>query len=401
MRQFPNFVAKAAQGLMKDRLSGKSRSGRPTRVIVRRGSRRSSYRGKPRRVKRYRKRRIKRRSGAVGRGRLRRRKRTSLGSLMWRKLCTPMTYKATTAGASTGIQGQRSWVQYELGGETFITTLGNKHPSNFLFDTAGGVSSSTATLQDTGGFNYQLCIRKLVHDMRIQNRSNSSMELKMYECVIRHDVPNGSITRTSTGILPFFVDSMDTPTYIGQSLSNIAPGQATYPTGLTHAYQHPAFTPYMSNEFCSFFKIVKTTTMTLDPNEIVQKVFTMRPKNIKGSMINSGASLEWQKGWSKIVLFSWVGMPVDDGTTSNLTKAKTDLFLQDEVTAKFHFMPGMEPLANVSFTNDFNGIGTAYSFNPTGFTPVVPASDTIQVIPGYASTSGTVTATDTAPSAAP
>lgn len=320
------------------------------------------------------------------------RKRSSFLGKIWRALCTPMVYKSTIAQAYGGTQGLRSWKAVELAGENILTTLGNKHPSNFLFNTS--VGTSTVTLQDPGGSNFTLCIDKFIWDTRIQNRSNASMELKIYECVVRNDIATSQIGTGATDVLGLFSASVDNGTgfFVGQNMSNLAPNQVAFPTGVSHHWQHPAFTPFMSNEFCTFFKVKKVHSRVLTPNEVWPMKFYLPKKSVKGSHIFSSSSYEWEKGWSKVLLFSWVGQPVDDNSVNNQTKAKIDLFIQADITVKYHFTPGDEHLVNLAYGNDINSIGQQYQFNPSGFVAVVPASEVIETV---------VQPADTVPNAAP
>lgn len=342
------------------------------------------------------------RSSGGGRGRIRKKRfgkkrprkgkgKGVLGALV-RRLTTPMTYKATVANNGVGFQNLRQIMGYYLGGEAMLQTLAAKKPSNFLFNTALS-TSSTAVLQDPGGTNYRLCVDRWIHDMRIQNRSNASMELTVYECMVRHDVASGTLPLGSSSIQALFNDAVDLPTFIGQGLNNLGPGQAVLPTGMTHNYQNPTFTPYDSNEFCTFFKVVKTKKVMLGPNEIMPMKYNMRAKSFRGDRLSSLLCYEYLAGWTKLLLFSWVGMPVDDGTTANQGKAKCDLFIQDNLIIKYHFAPGTSHLVNYQYGNAFSGTSTTYSFNPAAFTGVVPASDTIEVVPGTANF-GTAAATD-------
>ena len=400
-------AARWAGNRIRDAISNRGRTARsatfarsrniPVRQFVRGNSTPSRYAAgssSRRRLKRGRKRNRRRRSNKKTRG------TSGVLSKLVRRLCTPMTYKTTYAQNGQGNQGLRSYFSLCTGGENLITTIGAKHPSNFLFNTAHG-SSSTATLQDQGGSNWNLQLNQLIWDARIQNRSNASMELKMYECLVRHDISSSSLSNANQSLSAIFQQSLDTPTYVGQDLSNLGPGQAALPTGVSHEWQLPTFTPYMSNTFCTFFKIIRQKSMTLSPNEIVPMKFHQRKKLFKGSHIQSSNSYEWQKGWSKIILFTWVGMPIDDGTTSNQSKAKCDLFIQADVCVKYMFVPGTEPLVNFDFSNNLNYDTNTYRLNPTAFSSVIPASDTIEVVPGYTSTGGTTTATDTAGGFAP
>jgi len=301
---------------------------------------------------------------------------------LWRSLCAPQTYKETIAWSREGIQGQRQWASLALGGYTMVNqVIATRRPSNFLFNTAGGVTS-TATLQDIGQNDWRAKITNLLFDARIQNRSNASMELKIYHCVVRHDVSslNMGLSLTAAWQAMFERNTDNQATNIGSGLNNLGPNQEAAPTGYTHNWQHPSFTPYLSNEFVQYFKVLKTESLRLGPNEIVSRVFKMRPKVLKGAQIVSPNSTEWQRGWSKMILFSWVGMPVDDDTVNNQSKAACDLFVQYDSTLKWFYMPGASPLVNFGYGNsDINNLTSAYRLNPATFTPQIPATGIVQV----------------------
>lgn len=347
------------------------------------GRRRRSSRGKLRTFRKG------NRRGRRGRPRRSRRGKTQSRLLghMFKRLCTPMGYHATVAHAYSGVANLRSNVFEMLGGEIILRTLGAKHPANFLFDTVQG-TASPAVLSNFGGDNWQLSIDKFVHDLRIQNRSNASMELKIYECVIRHDVANSAIATSAgpAGIVSAMFDGNLLPTFAGAALNAVGPNQAALPTGMTSQSQHPAFTPYQSEAFVSTFKILKTHSMKLAPNEIISRKFALKPKLFKAQWLLSNGANEWISRWSKTLMFSWVGMPVDDGTLSNQGKAKCDLFLQNTVHVNYHFLPGTTQLQNFSYTDDYNTSGQKYNFNPAGFTHVIPASDTIETVAAPADT---------------
>lgn len=320
-------------------------------------------------------------------------RKNGFNSTMWKALCTPQIYKETYAFSRNGTQGQRTWASQEIAGYAFInTTVAAKRPSNFLFNTASG-ASSTAVLQDLGQNNWQVQINKCSINTRLQNRSNASMELKIYECLVRRDVQSSAFDKGIDSWQRAFQANMDPNTLVGSAQNNVGPGQAANPSGLAHMWQHPTFTPYMSNEFVNFFKILRTYSYNLGPNEIIQKRFSLSKRKFKGAMIETPSSCEWQKGWSKMILYSWVGMPVDDGTSANQSKAKTDLFIQTDFYAQWHYLPGQSPLYNIGFGNPTeNSITSTYRLDPAGMTSVIPACATIQV---------PASAADTCPLAAP
>nr|WAE42676.1 MAG: capsid protein [Cressdnaviricota sp.] len=313
------------------------------------------------------------------RKKLRRRKGRSSGGLMkkmFNKLCSPMTYKTTFAWAESGTANLRQLGWLEMGGASIVNTLGLNRPSNFLFDSVLGTANN-AVLQDYSGQNWSMRINKYLYDSRIQNRSNASMELKIYECVIKHDAPSSQFPNGLANMDSIFASALDTPSFAGITQANIAPNQQGAPTGVSHYWQHPAFTPYLANNFKDYFRILKTHSHVIGPNEIVKKKFTQKPRTFKGQYITGGAT-EWLRGWSKVLLFSWVGQPNDDGTTAHQGKAKCDLFVEVDVTVKYHFQPGSQPLVTLNFTNDEDGVGQGYSFNPAGFTAAIPVDEVVQ-----------------------
>lgn len=353
-----------------------------------------------------------------------RRHASKLQSILYKHLCTPQVIKWTYANSYSGTQGQRQYTSHFLGGEQLIKYLALKRPSNFLYDTSTPSGTLGGTYQDLGQQNWLLHIDKVLFNFRVQNRSNASMELKVYECVIREGCDVNVLgINSKTAIMDLIKSGVDKATNIG-SQGNAGPGQQDTTTGVGSVADLPTCTPYDSNPFTSSFKVLRQASHKLGPNEIKTMAVNLRPRMFKGSWINSGTSGEWQRGWSKVILFSWVGQPVDDGSLNKNTKAICDLSFQYDAMVKFHFMPGQQKLVNFvmntpgstsggisqygpqffGYSNGDSAVsGTAnqYYADPAGFTAVVPASETVQTVPGYNSTGGTVTATGTAPSSHP
>lgn len=313
------------------------------------------------------------------------RKYKSVNKLLWKRICTPQTVKSTWAYALAGKQGQRQWMPMMMGSLGQIQAeVAARRPTGFLTAGQRG-SASIQTIFEYGQQNWQAVIQSLVYDTRIQNRSNATMELKIYECAMRHDVPSGSLN-AQTGFLSMFSRDMDNPTFVGSGNSNQGPNQENLPTGITNNYYHPAFTPYMSNEFVNTFKILKTHRVNLGPNEVLHKKFYCKKNaTFKGQYIDGATSTFWQKNYTKYLLFSWVGQPVDDGTVVKQTKARCDLFIQSDITMKFHFWPGEEPLYNISYSpaNFVGGTTNQYKLNAADIAaPVIGASEVVENVTG-------------------
>lgn len=297
-----------------------------------------------------------------------------------------MSIKDQWATATAGTQGLRTNAAFVMGCNSLIQTLGGKRPSNFLFNTNHD-SSSVATLQEPSGTNYRMAITKFLWDTRIQNRSNAHMELKIYECVIRHNTPSSALSDSgaTAAIQTLFSDAVDVGGYVGQTESNLGPGQAAYPTGVSHGWQHPAFTPFNSNEFVSTFKIQKIHSRILGPNEILPMKFYLRRKFLRGSHIH-GPNAEWQRGFTKLLLFSWVGQMIDDNSLTAQTKAKCDLFVQVEQKVDYHFLPGSEPLVNYAWgatsAHEYGGATQNYKFDPSTAGMKIPAEGIVETVAG-------------------
>ncbi|QNG41098.1 capsid protein [Antarctic virus 3_V_CPHALFsw003Ad] len=353
--------------------------GRRTRIP--RSRKRSSYRAKSRRPSRRPSRRgSSKRSGG------------SVLSKVVRSLTTPQTYKSVVAENYAGSQALRSVYGLALGGELILRRLAEFRPIGFLWNSTAYTASNIGYKDMSQGDNYNLCIDKYIWDTRIQNRSNASMELKVYECLVRRDIPGGAAGHGQTKFDPaiIFNRDLDLP-----PSAETSPNQTPYvdlaPAGVTHSFQHPGFTPYQSQTFTTAYRVVKTHKYDLSPNEIIQKKFYCRAKTFKGRWLSATASSQWQANWSKLILFSWVGMPVDNGITSGkMSRAKCDLFVTSDVTIKYHFTPGNPPMSRFRYGNQINLDIDNYEFNPTAFVPVIPASDTIQT-----------TTTDSAPPETP
>lgn len=361
---------------------------------------RSSYR-KSVPLRSTKRKRISSKKGGKGLAKYKRHQRR-LQHALFKHLCTPQVLKWTYAKTISGTQGQRTYAALFLGGESLVQYLGTKRPVNFLFDAAPSASTTTSgNLQDIGQKNWIVNVDKVLYDMRIQNRSNASMELKIYECVARRDFPLG--VDTQLWVTNMFSASTD-PSGGSGSTGNAGPAPDTLTTGVTARWQLPTSTPYDSNEFTKAFKITRQTSVKLGPNEIMPMKEYLKSKMFKASWIYSAESKEYYKDFSKVLLFSWVGQPVDDGTITKSTKAVTDLSIQYDGYVKYHFLPGQEKVVNYvmntptstaggtaqygpqfyGYSNADIGSGTTnqYDANPSGFTPVIPATETVQTISG-------------------
>lgn len=359
----------------------------PSAHRSRRARRRMQYSGNPTSY-RFLKRKISRR---MKYGRLNRRRRSvragGLSKLLWRRLCTPQTIKENVAFNREGNLGCNQFFGMPLGGVTSVKACAAKRPSNFLFNTAK-TTSDTATLQEYAKDNWTMKVTRWFQKFWIQNRSNASMELKIYVCHYRRNQNLASMDSSPTGPIGLFEFDDEAGTYVGDRV--LGPDQAAKPTGVTKHWQHPGFTPFDSPRWCQYMKVEKTHSYVLQPNEILRTSFSCPPKLFKGSWINSPGALEHQGRFSRYLLFQWIGMPVDNGTTSAQSRAVCDLFIQREGFYSFYFLPGRDRLVNYVYAEDLiDGTTSKYTYTTPSPDFVVPASETVQVISGTASVGDT------------
>lgn len=360
---------------------GNSRRAPVRRTLFPAGGPSSSYKTGNRRRSRF------RRGGRGRSGKTKRRgKGKSFNSMVFKKLCVPQTMKETYAFYRKGLANQRQYLSLVLGTEGVLNNIKSRRPTNFLFNSNRDASSSPA-LSDFSS-NYKLHLNQFLHKVGIQNRSNASMELKIYECLVRHDISAANLDLTVTSWAGRFQGDNDNPTYTGQNAQG--PNQDSLSTTDTlggNMWKHPGHTPFMAPTFCQYFKIYKTSSMLLSPNEICYKYYTCKRRVFAGKWLDSPASIDWQKGWSKMILFSWVGQPVDDGgadSTSLKGRSANDLSLNVDCTYRYYFTPSHTPLVNVwipeAHSNQNMAGGTQqYRLGTSAFTQVIPASDTVQV----------------------
>lgn len=313
---------------------------------------------------------------------------------IWKEIHVPQVLKKTEAHqvASKGC-GLRTWLCLYYNTLPDITNMMLRSPGgNFFY--AGSQTSGTATTQKPYGETKRLHVTKGYQQFIVQNRDNWDMELKVYECVLRRDDILGSYSA--------FADTWfgSTTTYGGdQPSTNQGPNQPGYAGGndlLTKVYDNPTYTPFMSNGFCSEFKVIKTHSFNLGPNQYSRLKIRMKPLRMDVehyrrllAIGNTGIG-----GWTKILLFNWVGGPVDTGAVADgkQSKGKPTLALQWDTEYRWYFerCPGL--LYTICSSNaTANERGTTYGANydtVSTDTMYVPATCTVQTVAGTAAAAG-------------
>jgi len=269
-----------------------------------------------------------------------------IGKWLWDRVCTPLIIKKTDATYKLGDgPGVRSYYSVPLYTRQDLTAACAMRPVTFI-NSSGTVQSMADRMK------VDLCTKKFT----IQNRANCNMHLKIYECIVRKDTSSTNIPPDDSGILQLF----RTSTYQGSdnTAMNRGPTQGSYLGGtdaLTEVHQNPTYTPYMSSKFCSFFKILKCHNHAIGPNQYITKKFSQKTKMFSPWKMDNAegytkadattayrAQLEWIGGWSKLLLFTWVGQIVDTGNLSDnkISRSNNPISLIVDTDFHFHFEPG-------------------------------------------------------------
>lgn len=309
---------------------------------------RGSYRGrvKGKRVKRV----------------MKRRRKGKMMKSLWRMMHCPQELKWTNANYQVGAYGIRSYLSMTCGSAYDLKNCSKRRPNSLFYS---NTTQGSGVTQTTYGVPKALHISSFVRKITLQNRSNWIMHLKVYECLLRRDHDYSKTVGTTA--FNNFINGLLTA---GEDNKyNQGPFQETMGLpndNLNHVAQNPTFTPYNSSPFCAMFKIIKTTSMTLSPNDYQVYIVRCRRKafdqvrldgyinsDINTNVIVDDRYMEGIGGWSKVVLCTWVGGPVDTGnlTENKQSKSACTLAVQVDSYIKFYYELDFTPLLNVASSN--------------------------------------------------
>nr|QXP07715.1 MAG: putative capsid protein [Arizlama virus] len=322
----------------------------------------------------------------VKRGRMRRggrRGRSSTLSKIVRMFTTPQVCKVTFArnAASAGV-GLRTWYADWINTRANVDDMYLRRPLGML-NQATGTGSAAETV--AYGSSQYIHVSSFVQKWTLQNRSNWDMELKVYECIVRDDQDVGGAATT-------FVTALFGTSYADRTLENQDYHQPAYAgagDGLTAVYQNPSYTPYMSTSFCECFKVIKTTPIKLGVNDYVSYVVRCGKKRFATIKLDHTGGTSGYTDligrWTKMLVFTWVGGPIDDSTTGTegkQSKSIADLFMQCDMTYKFWCEPGCPPLYNIASSNataNQLGYDTQNNYSTlTAMTQVIPVTAVVE-----------------------
>lgn len=143
----------------------------------------------------------------------------------------------------------------------------------------------------------------------------------------------------------------------------------------------PGYTPYHSASFTQSWKILKTTAITLGPNDVGHYKLYHKSRSFGSRWLETFSGRQVGH-YTKALLFTWVGQPADDGSTlTNLSTSDNTLTINWDMDIGFHFPPKADNLYYQSSPATATP-GMANNFKSTGFTIVAPAEATMQVPAG-------------------
>lgn len=315
-------------------------------------------------------------------------------------ICTPQVTKVNFARnyANAG-WGVRSYGINLVNSKDNLSDMWAHRQGVYFTNTS--TNPAAPTTQTQLGQPHKCCLTSFHDVVILQNRSNWDMELKVYECIVRK---KKSFT-LSSGDMYVYVTGRFTES--DTNMDNRGVLQPTY-TGtdyLTDVWKNVGYTPYMSSHFCSQFRIIKTSSYKIAMNDYVKYHIRVNPIKFSGPDIEAiGNSAGFQEnigGWSKVMIYTWVGGPIDNETVggadpSRQTKAKCDLFTQTTREYKYYFEPRADLLYNISSSNATGsqlGFETINTYNTR--------SDSTGMVCPATSVDQTVTGADDVPNLAP
>lgn len=313
---------------------------------------------------------------------------------IWKELHCPQVLKLTqaTEKRSEGC-GLRTWLPFYLSSRDDFDNFFARAPTSNFFAAASATPGAAST-QKPYGFAKRCHCKGGYFKFILQNRDNWDMDLKVYECMLRKDMPlyvNGALMSNYFGTGKSF--SGDQP------VSNQGPSPPTYAGGsdlLTTVYQQPTYTPYMSSVFCSDFKILKCHKFNLSPNQYGYLKVRLGRKVLGAEEWSrlSDTNVTGIGRWTKLLLFTWVGGPVDTGlqTDNKQSKGKPTLAIQYDMEWRYYFERTTDSLYTIASSNfgiTTRGLdyGSNYDTVSTD-TMYVPATCTVQTVAGTAAAAG-------------
>lgn len=306
--------------------------------------------------------------------------------LLWKELHCPQTLRYHNALQVQSLgNGVRTVFYYPLNTRVDVANMASRAPaSNYFSITTAG----NATTQTQYGQPNKLHVRKSYYKFEIQNRSDYNMHLKVYECIARRDT---AISSSNANFVSYFFGTGKAYS-MEQAATNQGPGKGTFAGGndvLTRDYQNPGWTPYMASAFCSAFKILDCKTFVIPHNEYVCAKYYINRKVFDQQYLNQIATdlnVNCYGKWSKILLFSWVGGPVDTGHFADALQSRSNptLSLQFDYEYKFYWERVSAPMYSIASSNtasSFQGFNSTAQYNTVSTnTFYVPTDENVGTI---------------------
>lgn len=313
-------------------------------------------------------------------------------SKLWRSMHTPQITNFHQGGTLTADgNGVRTWYALALNTRTDYANMVQRRPdSTFFYDT--GSLGTNQSIQPWG-------IAKAVHftggyiNFQFQNRSNWDMHLKLYTILARRDMTTPALGANFVA----FTSAFKAQYFSGSDVPTIN-RDIKYPTfaggadALAATYQNVNYTPYQSSLLCQDFKIIGCKKIKLAMNEYGYFRVRFGRKRFDSAHYDTNTSDVILGKWTKILLVSWIGGPVDTGHIAggSVSTSNPSLGVQFDKRMKFYFerdannkvttaSSNANPVGSNPFVNDamnFQGFASA------GAVYVAPAVVTVQNVGG-------------------
>lgn len=334
-------------------------------MVKRRYSRR-----RPRRSRKtfYRKRRYGRKN--YKKSRFGKRRKNGALSKLFKAILPSLPVKNCGALGMVGRYGGRSWTQSIVGDVASAYALRDALPGQSNIFDDGSIGTSThMTFQQYAAKKY-----KLKHTKNVigQNLGNTHMIMTIYFCKFRHDYQN-------TDAVTYDKVLSDTSTTANSGQDLLEYGSALTGAGaIEKYYEYPQYTPFMSNEFVTTFKVVKSRKLRIGPSEWFKfKISTGYKEFDKKWLLQNDAEalpIKYLRGWSTVAYITYHGEAVTDPTDVNLvTLSKNDLMLYWNETKMLKAVPHHRKCTRLAVPSGLTTLA-----NPAA-TPLVRPSGVVQV----------------------
>lgn len=185
---------------------------------------------------------------------------------------------------------------------------------NMMFQNLNGDETVPAAI--SANVPRKLVVRQAKVKHTIKNQTNIPVEITLYTCMARRDAQNGSNFDPTT----LFNGGISLEQFgVGSTLNSLFPGA----------------TPFMSEEFCQYWKVKKVTKFNLHPGSEHKYFIVTKPGKIFNENLTSNDALIMNTTIATIMVVKG-GLVQDTSTPFNVTYGTAEVDVISE--AKYEFM---------------------------------------------------------------